>query len=711
MANINKGGEKRKSLSERQKKILQILVKMAPNPVTVSVISERLSVSSRTILRDVAVLEKWMDENDFRFSSKPGVGLAIHEDAEQLQFIGELLEAEDGAPMCGRQERRRQILGDLFFADGPVKAYVFAAGYHISERTLYEDLDVLDGWLAAYEIELVRRPGMGIFLRGSEVSLRQAIFNSVFEFYDLDRILGILSEYPAKEKRAEPQTRNDMPVFLDTDTAMEARRLLDESEKRLQVRYTDSGAMDLIIRIALVIYRMRQGQTITQPLEDWEHWVSLPEFAVAEYMEEEICRRYSLKPSAYERGYIAAHLSLARIWFRASGSADPLETMNVRQIVMSMTGVAERLTGIPFKSCGTMVEDLVNHVSTMLKRIPMNMIVENSQTEEVRQSYPEIYSAVETACQVLKEWVAPHEVQAADVGLIAMHFAAAAERLQENAQKIAVVVVCPTGVGSSRMLAASLAKAFHNIEIRDVISAFSIDKEKLRRQGIDLIISTIELHTDFPWLCVGKVLRVQDKMMLQREMETINRNRLQQKTRRPDQVAVKDRADICRISGIGAEIVEILQNFKIVDVRSVQNRRELIEQASLVFAPDQAVAKRIARGFRQREELGDTFIEGMNICLFHCKTDVVSHSRFGYLRLLSPLQAGAFTIEGAVIMLAPEGEQYLEPVSRLSALLIEEERFFQALRGGDTSGGTALAEQALVKYFQHAISKRRGGIE
>ena len=111
------------------------------------------------------------------------------------------------------------------------------------------------------------------------------------------------------------------------------------------------------------------------------------------------------------------------------------------------------------------------------------------------------------------------------------------------------------------------------------------------------------------------------------------------------------------------------------------------------------------------EEMGDTFIEGMNICLFHCRTDVVSHSRFGYLRLLSPLQTGGVSIEGAVIMLAPEGEQNVEPVSRLSALLIEEERFFQALRSGDTSGGAALAEQALVKYFQHVISNKRGGIE
>lgn len=711
MADISKGGERRKGLSERQKKILQMLVKMAPKPVTVSVISERLNVSSRTILRDVSVLERWMEENDFHFSSKPGVGLAIHEDADQLQLIGELLEAEDIAPMYGRQERRRQILGDLFFMDGPVKAFVFSAGYHISERTLYEDLDALDMWLRAYGIELVRRPGMGIFLRGSEVSLRQAIFNSVFEYYDMDRILGVLSEYPVNMKQTGWPVGNVMPLFLDAETAGEARRLLEESEKRLQVRYTDSGAIDLIIRIALVIHRMRQGQTITQPLEDWEHWVSLPEFAVAEYMEEEICRKYSLKPSAYERGYIAAHLSLARIWFRASANADPVELMNVRQIVMSMTGVVEQLTGIPFKSCSTMIEDLVNHVSTMLKRIPMKMIVENSQTDEVRQSYPEIYSAVETSCQVLTEWIAPHEVQAADIGLIAMHFAAAAERLQENARKIAVVVVCPTGVGSSRMLAASLARAFHNIEIRDVISAFSINQERLRSQGIDLIISTVELHTDFPHLCVGKVLRVQDKMMLQREIESINRGRLQPKTKNPGGMAVKDMEDIRRISGIGTEIVEILKAFRIMDVKSVQSHRELIEQAALVFAPDQAVAKRIAQGFRQREELGDTFIEGMDICLFHCKTDAVNHSRFGYLRLLSPLTNERRTITGAVVMLAPEGEQYVKAVSRLSALLIEEERFFQALREGDAPAGAALAEKALVKYFQHVIAKRIGGIE
>ena len=199
--------------------------------------------------------------------------------------------------------------------------------------------------------------------------------------------------------------------------------------------------------------------------------------------------------------------------------------------------------------------------------------------------------------------------------------------------------------------------------------------------------------------------------MLQREMETINRSRLQKKTRHPGRVAVKELADIRQISGIGTEIVEILKHFRVMNVKSVQNIRELNGRASLVFAPDQAVARRIAQGIQQREEMGNTFIEGMDICLFHCKTDVVRHSRFGYLRLLSPLQTGETVIRGAVVMLAPEGKQYLEPVSRLSALLIEEERFFQALKDGDAAAGTALAEQALVKYFQHVITKRIGGIE
>ena len=63
-----------RTLTARQQEIVKILAKTAGNPVPVGAISEKLKVSSRTILRELPAIEHWLHENDFTFVRKPGVG-------------------------------------------------------------------------------------------------------------------------------------------------------------------------------------------------------------------------------------------------------------------------------------------------------------------------------------------------------------------------------------------------------------------------------------------------------------------------------------------------------------------------------------------------------------------------------------------------------------------------------------------------------------
>ena len=52
-----------------------------------------------------------------------------------------------------------------------------------------------------------------------------------------------------------------------------------------------------------------------------------------------------------------------------------------------------------------------------------------------------------------------------------------------------------------------------------------------------------------------------------------------------------------------------------------------------------------------------------------------------------------------------EDEILLEPAGRLSSLLVEDDRFLQALFERDTTAGITYIEKALVKYYQHEVAK------
>ena len=701
---------KRATLTTRQKSIIRILTRMDGRPITVAVISEKLGVSTRTILREVPAIEKWMSDNDFNFERKPGVGMLVGEAPETLRFIEELLDADNLVPMYSRQERRKHILGELLFSDEPVKSLVFTSKYKISDGTLSEDLDVLDTWLRDHSVQIIRRPGLGIFAEGTELAIRQAISNAVLEFCDVERIPGLITQGTSDDEKMQSLSREPLLVFLTPQLLRFSIRILKETEARLNIYYTDSGQIALIVRIALSIYRIRSGHSLTELNMDMDGLRGLSELPTAKLIAFEIEKQFDLEVNAKEKIYLAMHLSATRILSRGSSFSDPLQALNIRQVVMAMTSVAEQLTGIPFKSDSTLINDLVSHSSMTEKQLELNLVSRVTYTEDLKRTYPEIYAAAETACEVLREWVQPRVIHDAEIGLIAMHFAASAERYQNSKQKVSVAVVCPTGIGSSRMLAATLTGAFHNLEVRKVISAFSIDTQALRDNGIDLIISTTDLHIDFPYIVVEKVLKAQDKLLVSQEIDRIGKEKLQRRIQQGGRHAmIMDVDDIRRTSEIGAEIVEILNHFRVVRQARAENIRQMMEMAASVFAGPEEDIRRLADCFQEREKLGATYIPDMQICLFHGACDLVEHSRFGFLVLDEPLATTETLIRGAVIMVVPESfrDSYrVEPAGRLSALLVEDERFLQALQRGDEAAGFNLAREALVKYFQHVIRQQ-----
>jgi hypothetical protein len=92
----------------------------------------------------------------------------------------------------------------------------------------------------------------------------------------------------------------------------------------------------------------------------------------------------------------------------------------------------------------------------------------------------------------------------------------------------------------------------------------------------------------------------------------------------------------------------------------------------------------------------------------HCRSDAMDHSRFTYISLSEPVMTENGILRGAVAMTVPaevEDEILLEPVGKLSALLVEDEGFLQALLKRDQTAGIRYVEKALVKYYQHEATK------
>lgn len=703
-----------RGLTSRQRSIIEIIAKMSGKPVPIGAISEKLGISSRTILRELPTIEQWMDENDFTFIRKPGVGLVIEEGPEAISLLEELLDMERIQTTYTQKERRRLILGELLFLREPVKSFVFLSRFHISEGTLTKDLDALDEWLSTYQIRILRRPGIGIMLEGSESSYRQAIANAALEFMNEGEILKLLRQSEDEQPIYDSGfLENRLFSFIDPQILTFVEQILSDTEKKLNIKYTDSGYMALIVHLSLAIRRLRSGEKIEMDPAELKNLQELPEYPVAEQIAEQIGSQLNLGIPPEEIGFITMHLSSARIWPQTRRKRTQLQSINARQIVMAIVDKVEQELTLPFHTCTRMIEELASHMDSMLNRLSMNIHLDNAQGDNIRQNYPDIYHAVENACGLLKDLPYIEDISSSEITFITMHFAAAAETLRVEQKKVAVAVVCPSGMGASRMLAANLMRSLHNIEIRQIMSAFNLDPKVLREKGIDLVISTVPLTIDFPSVCVSPIPQAQDMLIITNVLEAISTKRgakASPEHRRSAPELEFTWKDIRSLTRTGEEISQILDHFLIRELTGIREVGQLLGQAAALFADSMRNRQLISQDLARRESIKNTFIPEMDIYLLHCRTTAVQHCRFGYLKLEQPLSVPDGTVTGAVLLLAPQadGEECVEVISRISMLLVEDKRFLQALQRGDTTGGQSLAEHALVKYYQTLINKRKG---
>lgn len=698
-------------LTSRQLSIIQILLQSAPEPVTLAAISKELEFSSRTILRELDAIEKWFRENDFSFLRKPGVGLSIPESTEGLRRIQKLIGAEPVRATYSRKERRRQLLGELLYAREPIKSYVFSSRFHISEGTLSSDLDEVEKWLDTYHIRLIRRPGVGIFLEGSENDYRQAIANAAFEYTDEGELLRLLRGRKGTESaESQPIFGERLFGYIDPQIVSFVEKIMVSSEKELGIQYTDSGYMALVVHLSLAIHRLMSGEVIEMDEDNLEELLKMPEFATATQIARQISQHFRLEIPREEIGFITMHLATARVWPKGRPGRGQLQSINTSQVVMAIVNTVETELNLPFHTCGRMIEELISHMDSMISRLSMNIHLENTQVENIQTNYPDIYAAVERGCSVFKDLLRIKDVSPSEITFVAMHFVAAAETLRVEQKRVTVAVVCPSGMGASRMLAANLMRTFHNLEIRQIMSAFSLDQESLKDSGVDLVISTVPLQLDYPCICVNPIPQAQDILLITQTVERINENRAKNvpvQKRTSDSVPMVTLAQISRMNTIGREILEVLQHFSIRTLSGVQHKEELLGEAAGLFADSILTRRIISNDLARRETYASTFLPEMKLHLLHCKTAAIEHCRFGYLKLEKPIYTDGNPLLGAVILLAPMsgGEEHIAVISQFSMLLAENDSFLQALRAGDLIGAKALAEQALVRFYQSETTR------
>lgn len=694
---------KKSGLTKRQKIIIKMLAQFtADNPITIQAISDKLKLSSRTILREMPQIDTWFEENDFHLVKKPRVGLYVDEDQETRKFLQELIHMDPNKPGYTKEERQNKILLEILLVNEPLKYFYFTSLFHISDGTLSNDLDELEKWVNHYNLELHRKPGIGIYWTGNEEDYRQVMIILLQRRLEGKSLFSLLEDEELKEKNLFPD--------IDQEFLKEIQMIIRETQNVLDIQYTERSEFRLLLYLILTKYRIEAGYKVNGEEKDLSSMMHLPECQVANWIGSKIGMMLGYSVSEEEVYCIAMQLLSAKIWRNKNDSKYDEESFRVRQIVIKIVLNMEKLLETDFLDNEVLIDGLCNHMRPAVNRMKMNLFTENGYLDVLKEKYHDIYEATKAACGFLKKELEIDKIPEGELGFIALYFCAAVEKKYAEEAKVSVCIACPHGVGTSHMLSVHLQKEFPEIRVQRIISTADLKPAELEMQGIDLVISTAELDIPYPNVCVNSVLPDSDKMLIRNELAGVKKKKIgaQVKPKKPNHRIRKQ--DIYDMTLLGQEIIQVLDNIKISSEEYVENKEQLIWYAAKLFARTDELAKVIEKDLIKREDISTTYIPNMNILFLHCETKGVKHCRFGYISLKRMICDHGQNIRGAILMLIPRNKEpkiYKEVMSEISGALAEKGQIITYLYEKNRKAVEAQLENSLGNYYEK-IMRRKG---
>ena len=677
-------------LTKRSGDIIRVLIRFPQDkPVTTAIISDELHISSRSIQRELPTVEKWLTAKGFRFVRKRSVGLFLDEPDDRRRELLTLLDATgtDIPSADDRHNRQRQLLHALLFAREPVKSLTFMDQFGISEGTLTSDLNQIEKWFDKYHLRLVRRQGLGIFLTGSETARRQAVTSHL------------------KDQKAIPEAEISESI---TDSVAQ---IVSDGARTLHLNLSDNGYLRLNIYLSYSVCRIRQGEYITSEEAAFEDLTMEPEFAVAEYLMQKLRQTFRLPIIESETRYLAIFLTGIRIWSAEQRDLTSKRDFDVHQITLALIQNVSEILDIDFGSDPQLARELGMHIQPAIGRIRAGIPIENPLLEEIQNRYDEVYQACTAGCIALSTSYGLPSFPPSEVGFISIYFSMALDRRAKLARRISVIIVCPTGIGSSRLLAENLHKAYPDLDIHGTTSAFHIEPEELAQNGIDLIISTVRLDTTYRYIYVSPLLNRQDRMLLDSKFQLILSQKNDRKPRAEKKVPETSftRKDIHFVSRTGAEIEYLLDHIRIGRAPVLQKRQEILAYAASLFSDTPEMESHFYEIMKKRDQIADTYMKPFHALLLHGKSPDIMHPCFGYVHLEPPIYENARIILGAIVTFIPENDpdQVSAPiVSEIIGALMEQPELLKALREDDDERFTLLLETSLMKFYKETAADR-----
>jgi mannitol operon transcriptional antiterminator len=703
-------------ISARERQILEILL-TETGETTVRDLADQIGVSGRTVHRDLKNVEDILKEYDLSLQKKSGVGVQIIGEKNKIRelelFLFNLFHTE-----YTPDERQTIILCELLESNGPVKLIGLANDLNVTIATVSADLSKLEERLQTFGLSLIRRRGYGVEIEGDEGAKRSAMSNLIYEYLDESELLSLARENIQKRSTHQINTISEKLLGLvEKQKLLIVEKVVDSIVQELPFTMADSAYIGLVVHLALAVERIQKGEGITINQTYLEDQQATKEYKFAEKIVRELEQIFQIRIPQAEVAYITMHLKGAKL----RHVNEYLNEDSSFQVAIKTRNLIEQVgkrVGLDLSSNRSLFEGLVMHLKPAIYRIKQKMGISNPLLEKIKRDYAELFSIVKQAADdVFDEVDVPDE----EIGYLVMHFGAVILR-KKDLVDVKTLVICSSGIGTSKMLVTRLQKEFP--ELKEVQNVSVMEFKKMNTDDYQLILSTIPIpdyHLDY--ILVSPIL---NKDEIETIRSFINEQLIVNGSEKKLSISLNENErkksptklieEMRHVQDYAETIASILDGFELNVVSGQQTTKEILTQASRELFEKKRInnIEAVVRAVIEREKLGGLGIPETDMALFHARSLHVMKPSFTIHVTKQPIlvmgmDQNEMEISVLVLLLSPKevSERELEVLSYLSSILIESEESISVFQSNDQGKILALLTERFDQFFTEKLKEIR----
>ena len=655
--------------NEREKLILQILLKNIGEALSIKEIAKATKIKERTLYREIKNLE----------DSLQRLGIELVKEKSRYILKGNVSSLDSSLfetnfeDYAYSTETRLTLILCFLILNEDTSIKDISEKLMLSYNTVASTITTIEKILFDYKLTLIRKKGQGIEIEGKEVDRRVLLISLLCnEISD--------EEFFTRLNNRDILSSNPFIKFLNFDLI---KKVFYEN-KHLDVfnLYTDSSIKKILISLNVVFLRISYTTEIKENFtaQEYNSIISLLN-ASKEIVDFDITEDIIQ--------FLIKILKTCRLIEQLSYFNDKYSYTLVYKINLLIKYVSEKMN-VDFTQDTNLSSGLIAHVESAIKRHQMNLTEENDELLEfVLKNYNELYLIIKSELLVVFDEI---NFNSTELSYIVIHFASSFEQIYRK-NFIRALVICASGIGSSKILGSQIRKNIPEIKNLEYTIPSKVTKSLVN--NYDVVISTIELEQDIDYLLIPTILKEKDISLIQ---ERILASR---SFRRNDFVKSENSFNIDKL---GSACQIILKNTEYIVADNTKNNKEILdnifENSTLVINNK----KEIVDSLLNRHNKSSVVIPNTDIALFHTLDKGLAEPfiiicSLNNVLAMKDAMGEEQRVEYFIIMVSPNEQEYTELLSQISIAILDDKIFGEALTSKNKNFILIKVELILKNYI------------